>query len=639
MTVLRHQAPAGAQVTARLYSGNKYAPGSGTALTAVADAQGWASFTLPDPGSRKAYWTLTRPGASPVVVAVPRGQTTVDSTAVQLGTLDLTSDLVDTRPPSTPLSPADLAAIHDTDPERETFVPARLSDAALRAVLAPFGTPGERTLTAAADVSGAPAPTALAFKRWFTRRHFFDLKLPLGELDLSISPLAAGGSIFTPVPVLNGGMTIGYNAAGQLTLGHTTDATQTEGSAQLWPVHPFATYELNVASWTASVYGNMGFEIRNADGSIRILISYSKSGGRVQFEQLNAGTSQGLVSQTIAQPGAFTLRVQLQGRSLNVWITVGGTTTYCGRLALVGLDFRNPVTRAGWTVGILGRGYTDFTFAVSGASAYLAGHGHADPRVVTYEDGTPIQVGETVWLTMTTRGVQIPDAYQGVYAYNTATGQLTATGAIFCDRGDGIGRNENAGHIFYDRTVGKWRYLTIGHSDFPGARLVYLSTGDTDLRYGINTTPVTQVNIVGDDGVNTFYEDVHMIYDSGAGKWVATGSKNASASARLEAADPLGPWTEKATAGSSETGNLIVKIGANRYVLAGTATAAYVVRDYNTLASLGNLSLDYDTGATRVWPVVFPVKTASGNRWHMVSFDRSDPSNDHGYGRVARYRA
>lgn len=491
-----------------------------------------------------------------------------------------------------------------------------------------------------ADAASAPAsPASLAFRRWFTKRHLFDLRLPLGDLDLSISPLVAGGSVFTPVAVVNGGMTIGYNAAGQLTLGHTTDATQTEGSAQLWSIHPFATYELTVASWTASVYGNMGFEFRNADGSQRIVAVYSKSGGRVQFEQLVNGTSQGLVSLTVPTPGAFTLRVQLQGRSLNVWITVAGVTSYCGRLAFTGVDLRDPAVRAGWTAGIVGRGHTDFTFAVSGASTYLAGNGHADPRIVTYEDGTPIQVGETVWVLMTTRGVAIQDCYQGVYAYNTATGQLTATGAIFCDRGDGIARNENAGQLMYDRAVGRWRYFTIGHSDFPGARLVWLSTTDTDLRYGVNTTSVAQVNVSGSDGVNTFYEDVHVIYDAGLGKWVATASKNASISSRLEAVSPAGPWTEKVTAGTQETGNLIAKIGASRYILAGTATAAYVVRDYTTLASLGNLSLDYDTGATRVWPVVFPVQTASGTRWHMITFDRSDPSNDHGYGRVARYRA
>jgi hypothetical protein len=138
MTVLRHQAPAGAQVTARLYSGNKYAPGSaGPMLTATADAQGWVSFTLPDQVSRRAFWTLTRPGADPVVVAVPRGSGTLDSATVQLGTLDSGSDLVDTRSHPVPITQADLAAVHDTDVEREQYVPARLSDAALRAVLVP----------------------------------------------------------------------------------------------------------------------------------------------------------------------------------------------------------------------------------------------------------------------------------------------------------------------------------------------------------------------------------------------------------------------------------------------------------------------------------------------------------------------
>jgi len=129
MTVLRHQVPTpGTTVTARPYSGNKYAPSSGgQPVTAVSDAQGVATLTLPDPSSAKAYWALSRPGAAPVVVAIKRGASSVSSAAAQLGMLDAGSDLVSTRPvyDSTP----------DTDDERELMVPSRLSSAALKAAL------------------------------------------------------------------------------------------------------------------------------------------------------------------------------------------------------------------------------------------------------------------------------------------------------------------------------------------------------------------------------------------------------------------------------------------------------------------------------------------------------------------------
>lgn len=137
MTVLRHRVlsgttpQAGVTVTARAYSGNKYAPNSGTALSAVTDAQGWAQFDIPDSSARRTFWALRRPGADPVIVTVPRASGTVTSTdsGVSQGTLDAQSELVSTRPTIDPTP--------DTDTERETFIPARLSDAALRAALVP----------------------------------------------------------------------------------------------------------------------------------------------------------------------------------------------------------------------------------------------------------------------------------------------------------------------------------------------------------------------------------------------------------------------------------------------------------------------------------------------------------------------
>jgi acyl-CoA thioesterase I len=109
MTVLRHKVPsAGLTVTARPYSGNKYMPvraGDHTVLTATSDAQGWASFTLPDPGNQRTFWRLDRAGTDPVVVALPRQASgTLDSADHLLGTLTPEKDLVSTGA----TAPADL---------------------------------------------------------------------------------------------------------------------------------------------------------------------------------------------------------------------------------------------------------------------------------------------------------------------------------------------------------------------------------------------------------------------------------------------------------------------------------------------------------------------------------------------------
>lgn len=132
MTVLRHrvlngsQPVAGVSGTVRPWSGNKYAPRSAQALaqTAVSDAQGWLTWTIPTPGRRQ-LWEIARPGAASVITAVQPGASTVTSTDAQVGTLDTDRDLVDTRPVFDPTP--------DDDTEREQFVPSRLSATALKA--------------------------------------------------------------------------------------------------------------------------------------------------------------------------------------------------------------------------------------------------------------------------------------------------------------------------------------------------------------------------------------------------------------------------------------------------------------------------------------------------------------------------
>lgn len=552
-----------------------------------------------------------------------------------------------TNKPSIPATAADVGAVSTTGLDAATAALVDNSSSstttALKTALTPFGTPGERTLSAV-DVSTQPSPATFSLKRRRARRELYTLKLPMGMLDLSQSPLLANGSIWNHIPYTNGGLTLGYSAAGALTLSHTSDATVTDSALHLWQARPFATVDLTVSALTASVYGYTYIEWRNADGSKRLLFSYQKTNNLLLCQYLvNNVASGSQLSTSVTLTAPYTLRVQMQGRNAIVWAVSGTVSTYLGLFDFsANVDLRDPAQIAGWTVGIGGRGGTDFTMSVSAASMYLAGNGHADPRIVSYEDGTPIQSGETVWVCMTTRGSTIPDAYEGVYALNTTTGELTAAGAIFCDRGDGIWRNETAGHLMFDRVAQQWRYFAIGHSDSPGPRYVYLASTSADLRFGMNLVPVSQVNITGDDGLTTFYEDFYPIWDSAASKWVASASKNANTTARLEATVPAGPWTETLNTGNvNETGNLIVKSGANRYVLAGTgnsgASNSYIVRDYNTLASLGNVAVDFSTGGARVWPCLFPVKTASGIRWHMLSFDRTIPAGTYSYGRLHLY--
>ncbi len=474
-------------------------------------------------------------------------------------------------------------------------------------------------------------------KRLWARRELYTLRMPLARFDLSQSPLAPGGQIFRAVPV-QGGEIVPTYADGAFVLEQATDATMTETHYRLFALQPFATVEADLTI-TATAYGIAMIEWRSGDGSQRITVSAKRHSGMVAAELLVSGVCVASLADTAADlTGDFTLIAQLQGRSVLVWHRRGPAMTYLGRLDFAfRLDLRDPAISDSWTLGITARGHTDLRVRCTRFEASLTGVGHADPRIVSYEDGTPIQDGATVWFLATTRGGTIPDAYQGVYALDVSSGRITMTGALFGDRGDGIWRNDNAGHLFLDRSTGRWTWFVIGHSDHPNPRGNWVGTSAVDLRHGINQVPVGPVALpAGRD----LWEDMYPVRDGGT--WFATASKDARHTAWLESTTGIaGPWTETRTAvGMNETGQLLVRSGTRRYVVAGTDTAAYIVRDADVAAmtDLGHLDVDVDTGGRRVWPALFAAQQPDRLRWFLLSFDRTSPAEGYSYGRLHFYR-
>jgi len=496
--------------------------------------------------------------------------------------------------------------------------------------------PADSSLSLARSGAGS-SPVDWSLKRVWARRELYTLKMPQARFDVSQSPLAPGEGIDSAV-VIEGTEMVPTYSTGAFVLGQTTSSTMAQTHFRLFAMQPFATVEADL-NITASVYGTAMIEWMSGDETERITVSAQRHSGMIAAELLVSGSSVASFGDTAADlTGDFTLIAQMQGRSVLVWHRKHLVTTYIGRLDLTShLDLRDPTTFNTWTLGITARGHTDMQVRCSRFEANLTGHGHADPRIVSYEDGTPIQDGSTVWFLATTRGGSIPDAFQGVYALDVSTGRITMTGALFGDRhGDGIWRNDNAGHLFYDRRTQEWTWFTVGHSDHPNPRRNWVGTSPIDLRYGISHVPVDQVSLPG----GNLWEDMYPVWDGG--KWTATASKDAVHTAWLESTSGLaGPWTETRTAvGMNETGQLLVKSGAKRYVVAGTDTAAYIVRDADVAAmtDLGRIDVDFDTGARRVWPALFALQQPDGVRWYMLSFDRTAPAGQHSYGCLHFYR-
>lgn len=144
MTVLRAQvldagSPVqGRTVTLEPYTGNPYRRPGPPRAPATSDASGWVSWTLPDPtrrpGPKGLAWVLRGLEAQPVVARTDPAEGTVTLDAAhRLGTLDAQGGLVAAPAPVAPSVSQEISQAADTDPEREQFIPARLSDAALRA--------------------------------------------------------------------------------------------------------------------------------------------------------------------------------------------------------------------------------------------------------------------------------------------------------------------------------------------------------------------------------------------------------------------------------------------------------------------------------------------------------------------------
>lgn len=485
---------------------------------------------------------------------------------------------------------------------------------------------------------GGSSPIVWSMTRVWARRELYTLKMSQARFDLSQSPLAPGGAIYRAVTI-EGTEIIPTYSAGAFVIGQTTDATMTQTHYRLFAMQPFATVEADF-NITGSAYGVGMIEWMSGDGTKRITVSAKRHSGMIAAELLVSGSSVASLGDTAADlTGDFTLLAQMQGRSVLVWHRKRLAMTYIGRLDFTSqLDLRDPVTFDTWTLGITARGHTDMEVRCTRFESNLTGNGHADPRIVSYEDGTPMRDGTTVWFLATTRGGNIPDAFQGVYALDVSSGQITMTGALFGDRhGDGIWRNDNAGHLFYDRPTQKWTWFAIGHSDHPHPRANYVGTSEIDLRYGINNLPVGQVTMPGGGNL---WEDVHPVRDGA--KWIATASKDARYTSWLESTSGIaGPWTETRTAvGMDETGQLLVRSGSQRYIVAGTATADYIVRDADVAAmtDLGRINVDFDTGGTRTWPALFALQEPDRMRWFMLSFDRTSPAAKYSYGRLHFYR-
>jgi hypothetical protein len=492
------------------------------------------------------------------------------------------------------------------------------------------------------DKSQGVNPLGLNFHRLAVRRFIFSNNLTLGELVPSeivtfktMHPAFAVSTNNEPVsneafrPKIEKGQFVLDAECGK-------EAT----SIFVGGVNPYATYELNIESMISSngepVEAGMEWARLGLRDRIQVVArsSPTRSGISVRIYKDNQLLKEMPLTESLPQ-GEFSLKVQLYGRSLGVFITQNGESKYIGHLPVKehfgeALDFRNPDISGNCTFNIISN--LKGRVAVRSARSYLSpGIGQADVRLISYEDLSPYFENGRLWFTFSCRGLDTPQSVQGVLSLDPSVFDVRFEGMIVFDHGDGLLRNDYASHLFYDRENKEWRAFACdfgGSFEKEGRAATGLITAASqhDPRRGFSVMKAKRVEPEMLEGKN---EDPCIFFDSDAGKWrlLTSAFVSGNITARMYESDS---WDGKykivtQPIDSNSTGTSIQKIGGKYYALMG-GNGNLRVHSYPGLAAIGELSLDlqphWPKPAGRVWASVVPLPEGYPYRYVLLTMDR-----------------
>ena len=530
----------------------------------------------------------------------------------------------------------------------------------------------------------------LTFYRQAVRRFLFSNNIPLASLvpgeiiDLDLMHPIVGKPVSPCKYALKHGL---------LEISSHAESEPSESSRYVGGVNPYAVYELDVrevhfdpADKTQQSV-EVILDIATAGQHTHLQIAAVHPNPRTHPEPEATFEvriiKDGVVTRTSkllqsrpAPTAPYKLQVQLAGISLNAFYTKDGHTGHLGRIHPDHsfrdlLDLRHRRTAFGSNFNVLTRLPPRTRVLLGGASSYLsAGIGQADIRNVTYSDGAPYfdAEGGRLWFTFTARGLGTGDCTQGVMSLDPgAPSDFRFEGTIVFDHQDGLLRNDYASHLFYDENCGRWRAWTCDfggskHQDGRAHSGLIVAESTRDPRRGFSVMSAVALprkdfcrcrcHHHSDSGLDNqqhphqadeshcsecprdggFHEDPCGFWDASAKRWrlLTTDLENSFRATLFEARDWRGPWQEIAEpVRHNSTGTLIQKIGAKRYVVAGSSEGAVFMYSYPGLQELGTLRMDlppFDGPGTRsrVWPNVVPLPEGYPARYLALMMDRAN---------------
>jgi hypothetical protein len=408
---------------------------------------------------------------------------------------------------------------------------------------------------------------------------------------------------------------------------------QQPASLYVGGVNPYATYELDVAEHSGEAETGLEWACLGLHDRIQVVAQHG-NGVALRIIQDHTCLRDTLFPCRLPETG-FTLRVQLYGRSLGIFLTTNHDTRYIGHLPVKEhfgdvLDFRRQEVVQNTTFNLISN--LKGRVRVNRVAAYLSpGIGQADIRPVSYEDLSPCLEDGRLWFTFSCRGLDTPQSVQGVLSVNPSVFDLRFEGMIVFDHGDGLLRNDYAAHLFFDRTAHEWRAYACdfggsAHHEGRAHTGLITATSQHDPRRGFSVMQAARVEPESVEGRN---EDPCLFYDTDAGKWrlLTSAFVKGNIAARLYESDtwngrftPLTPPIEQ-----NATGTSLQKIDGKVYAFMG-GHGNLRVHAYPGLEELGELKLHlqphWPKPAGRIWASVVPLPEGYPHRYVLLTMDR-----------------
>lgn len=484
-------------------------------------------------------------------------------------------------------------------------------------------------------------PLDLSFQRLAVRRFIFSNNLILNEFVPS--EIVAFESMHPAFTVSEDNEPKIANTftslidSGKLILG--TDAGNQPVSIYIGGVNPYATYEMDVNSYTIGVTPTeIGIEFARMGlrDKVQVISKLSARGNEIFFRVYEGNKLKRETKYGDTLPaGAFILRVQLYGRTLGIFITQNNKTQYIGHIPVKEhfgevLDFRHIKTAEKCTFNLMSN--QQGKVVLNGARSFLSsGMGQADIRLISNEDLSPYLENGRLWFTFSCRGIDTPQSTQGVLSLDPSVFDPRFEGMIVFDHGDGLLRNDYASHLFYDRNAKEWRAYVCdfgGSANKEGRTKPGLITAfsSKDPRKGYSVMKAALVDSSFIDGHN---EDPCIFYDSEVKKWrlLTSAFIHGTITSRTFESDQ---WNGKfkivaPPIKTNSTGTSIQRIGNKYYALMGGLGNLRIHR-YPDLEELGELKLNlqphWPKPAGRIWASVVPLPEGYPYRYVLLTMDR-----------------